>query len=768
MKASSRHLSTSVNSSAIPFQNPSPISAGTSQTIQSLAAVGRVADAIRLIVLCRSRGKLVNPNAFISILRPCATPKTLILGRQLHGHMVVSGFVDDTFVCNHLIHMYGKCGFLDDAHSVFNGMMKKNLHSWNTLLACYCKFGFLSEAERLFDEMPKRDAVSWNTMIAGYDQHGPCEEALQYFVWMRRSDCKVDHFGVSSVVSACSNLRSLRNGIELHGFLAKLGLHSHVQVGSALIGLYGKCIQLEAARKVFDDMGIKEIFTWNSMLHAYIKCSKIEQALIFFREMPEKNVVSWTTIVAGCSQHYRNEDAILYFHKMQEVGLRPDKASLVSALRACTELLDFEEGFKIHSLILKCGGGHDVIVGSVLVMLYSKCGYFTDAINVIDGMLLVDDFSWSVLIAEYAKHGMIDNARKIFESLEVKSIPIWNALIGGYSELGMDGEALEAFRKMQMDGMKGDEFTFGSLLMGADLLGLRYGEQLHLQTLKLGIDSSVFVGSALIDMYSYNLESEAAKRVLYLLGEPNTVCWNSMISGFGLNKLDTDIINIFCVMMILGVIADAVTFSLALDSCSNLLALNEGLQIHALACKFGLDSNVVVGSALINFYGKCDRLSCALHAFNELQEHSVVSWTALIGCYMRGGMWDMAKELFDMMPERNIVSWNTILSGCSKLGLPLEALQHYHQMSKLGLLPDHITFVSMLSVCSNFLLEENGKQFHAQIVKAGYHVNKHVSNAMTEMYQKFAELSRNEFSSGLFHTELGNEIAEPASPSRKY
>uniref|UniRef100_A0A6V7QW09 Pentatricopeptide repeat-containing protein n=1 Tax=Ananas comosus var. bracteatus TaxID=296719 RepID=A0A6V7QW09_ANACO len=668
-----RRFSTHTRSPNPALRSPPPISPKPSPSIQSLAASGRLAAALRLLVLRRGRGRPVGPDGFVSVLRHCAAPETLMEGRRLHAHMVVSGFVHDPFVLNHLINMYGKCGLLADAHWVFKGMAKQNLHSWNTLLGCYCKFGFLIEARQLFDEMPKKDTVSWNTMISGYDQHGPCEEALLVFVRMRSSDSRVDHFGVSSIISACSNLRFLNNGRELHGCSSKLGLDSHVQVGSALIGLYGKCGELEDAGRVFDEMGVKEIFTWNSMLDAYICCSKMEDALTFFDKIPEKNVVSWTSVVAGCSQHERNGEAICYFHRMLKTGLRADKVLLVCALTACAGLMDSKKGFKIHALILKHGVGSDVIVGSVLVMLYARCGGFSEAIRIINHMPLVDDFSWSVLIAEYAKHGFIDSAIKLFDCLEKKSVPLWNALIGGYSELGMNEEAHKAFGKMQLEGKKGDEFTYGSLLLASDLVGLSYGEQLHSQTIKLGIDSSVFVGSALIDMYSYNFECEAAIRIFDVLDEPNLVCWNSLISGLGLNKLDGKALCALRLMMVFGLVPDNITLSLILDSCSNLRALREGVQIHTLASKLGLESGVVAGCALIDMYAKCDRIIYASRVFYELQDHSVITWTAIVGGYMRCGMWDEAKELFDIMPERNIVSWNAMISGCVKLGRCTEA-----------------------------------------------------------------------------------------------
>ncbi|CAL9081460.1 unnamed protein product [Musa textilis] len=709
-------------------------------TIQSLASAGRIKDAIRYLILRRHLGRRVYPECFVAIIKHSAAPETLGIARQLHAHMIITCFDQDPFICNHVIGVYGKRGFLGDAHWVFRRLRGKKVHSWNILTAAYCKFGFLSEGRLLFDEMPRRDAVSWNTLIAAYDQWGPCEEAIEAFAHMMRSCCKVDHFGVSSVISACANLRFVQNGSAFHGLSVKIGLDSHVQVGSAIIGLYSKCEQLDDARRIFYQMDVKEIFTWNSMLDGFIRCSRIGDAVKFFENMPQKDVVSWTTIMAGCSQHDRNENAIYFFQKMLQDGLRPDWVSFVSVLDACEGLLDLEEGSKIHAKIVKSGFGADRIVGSALVALYAKCGCLTDARSVTHCLAAVDDFSWSVLIAEYVKHGCLDCACELFDRMAIKTVPLWNALIGGYAEVGLSEEASESFKRMQMDGKYGDNYTFGSLLLSAIHLGSRFGSQLHSHIIKLGFDSSVFVASALINMYSTNSNCEAAVRIFKLVKDPNPIVWSSMISGYALNNLANDAMRTFSLMVALGMKPNNVTLSLIIDLCSRLLTLCGGTQVHAFSYKLCFESDVVVGSALIDMYAKCGSIDCASSTFADIHRHTVVTWTALLAGYMRSGLCDTANKLFNIMPERNIVSWNVMISGYIKHGFASEALQIYSQMGKSGLLPDRICFTTILTACSNFFLKEGGKQVHAQIVKNGYHVNPQINLYLTYMYQKFGEL----------------------------
>lgn len=74
-------------------------------------------------------------------------------GRQLHCLAVKSGQFSDLFVASALADMYGKCGCVADAETLFEGMD-----------SC--------------------DTVLWNTMICSYSQHGHGKKALQAFRMM--------------------------------------------------------------------------------------------------------------------------------------------------------------------------------------------------------------------------------------------------------------------------------------------------------------------------------------------------------------------------------------------------------------------------------------------------------------------------------------------------------------------------------------------------------------------------------------------------------
>ena len=86
----------------------------------------------------------------------CVERRALREGRQVHAHMVKARYRPPVYLGTRLVIMYVRCGALDDARNVLDGM-------------------------------PERNVVSWTAMISGYSQSGRHAEALELFVRMLRA-----------------------------------------------------------------------------------------------------------------------------------------------------------------------------------------------------------------------------------------------------------------------------------------------------------------------------------------------------------------------------------------------------------------------------------------------------------------------------------------------------------------------------------------------------------------------------------------------------
>ncbi|XP_050147522.1 zinc finger BED domain-containing protein RICESLEEPER 2-like [Malus sylvestris] len=89
----------------------------------------------------------------------------VIEGEQVHKRVLVSGFG----------------GGVEYARLVFDGMRKRSVASWNSLLAGYVWCWDVDGVQRIFNEISKWNVVSWTTMIVGCAQNGRYKQALSLF-----------------------------------------------------------------------------------------------------------------------------------------------------------------------------------------------------------------------------------------------------------------------------------------------------------------------------------------------------------------------------------------------------------------------------------------------------------------------------------------------------------------------------------------------------------------------------------------------------------
>ncbi|KAJ4832006.1 hypothetical protein Tsubulata_025998 [Turnera subulata] len=191
---------------------------------------------------------------------------------RLYSQMKVNGLKPDNFTypflfisCANLLDLI--CG--KTVHStVFKTGLDRDDHVAHSLITMYAKCGELVCARKVFDEIRERDLVSWNSMISGYSKAGFAREAVGLFVRMREEGegFEPSEMTLVSVLGACGDLGDLGLGKCVEGFVVRREMELNSYIGSALVGMYGKCGDLVSARRVFDTMRKKDVVTWNSMI----------------------------------------------------------------------------------------------------------------------------------------------------------------------------------------------------------------------------------------------------------------------------------------------------------------------------------------------------------------------------------------------------------------------------------------------------------------------------------------------------------------------
>ncbi|KAJ7552177.1 hypothetical protein O6H91_06G045400 [Diphasiastrum complanatum] len=292
---------------------------------------------------------------FVGVLNACASVMALEEGRHVHGQVILRGFDSDVVLKNCLLNMYGKCGSIEDAHKLFNGMS-----IW--------------------------DVVSWSAMLIGYVKCEQDEKAFALFQQMQRESVELDNVILGTVLNACSSLAAVEEGMQIHLQILRIGYKS-------------------------------DTFLENCLVDMYSKCGSIESALRIFNSMVKRDIVSWNAMITGCVKCGEEHKAIELFHQMLKEQLEPDNVTYISVLNACASMAMLEEGRNVHAHLVRSECKQDILVENSLVDMYSKCGSIEDACQVFDDMVMRDVVSWTTMLGGYAMHGLGNESLRLFEQL---------------------------------------------------------------------------------------------------------------------------------------------------------------------------------------------------------------------------------------------------------------------------------------------------------------------------------------------------------------
>ncbi|XP_071712010.1 putative pentatricopeptide repeat-containing protein At3g11460, mitochondrial [Rutidosis leptorrhynchoides] len=286
----------------------------------------------------------------------------------------------------------------------------------------------------------------------------------------------------------------------------------------------------------------------------------------------------------------------------------------------------------------------------------------------------------------------------------------WNSIIKYHTKLKDDRAILDTYTRMESLGILPDTATLPLVLKAcARLQAIEKGKKLHDDVVSnTGMVHDVRVGTALVDFYSKCGLLENALNVFDKMPERDVVSWNAMISGcVGCCEYQLAL-DLFSYMQNWNLKANAVTVVEMLKVCAELLDLRLGKVIHGYCLRHGLfNSNDYVDSSLIGFYLKFDLSTAYL--------------------------------VFETLTSRNTIIWNTMITGFVNNKDYMKALKIFVSMVDNGIQCDSVTMLVVIQACAEFGSLELGMQVHQLVIKLGYS-NMHTTNALLNMYTKFADL----------------------------
>ncbi|WJX96349.1 hypothetical protein P8452_77568 [Trifolium repens] len=247
----------------------------------------------------RMRVEKVELDKFLaaSMISACTGLGALEQGKWIHGYVERSGIELDSKLATTIIDMYCKCGCLEKASQVFNGLPEKGVSSWNCMIGGLAMHGKGEDAIQLFKEMEREmvvpDGITFVNVLAACAHSGLVQEGRYYFRYMtevhavepanEHYGCMVDLLArtgrIGEAKKVLDEMPMSPDASVLGALLGACKIHGNLELGEwvgkrvielepgnsgryvMLANIYashGKWEQVACVRKLMNDRGVKK------------------------------------------------------------------------------------------------------------------------------------------------------------------------------------------------------------------------------------------------------------------------------------------------------------------------------------------------------------------------------------------------------------------------------------------------------------------------------------------------------------------------------
>ncbi|KAI5082069.1 hypothetical protein GOP47_0001812 [Adiantum capillus-veneris] len=221
------------------------------------------------------------------------------------------------------------------------------------------------------------------------------------------------------------------------------------------------------------------------------------------------------------------------------------------------------------------------------------------------------------------------------------------------------------------------------VFVGSTLIDM-YAKHIHATLVEGGFDLDTCVSNALMDMYLGCNHLQDAYKVFNKISNRDVISWSTLMAGSAELEDGEVVLQHYMAMLDEGIKPSVVTFISLLRACSSIAALEHGQYFHAQSVLSGFDLDVYISSALIHMYSSCGCLKEAHIVFHRLNEYDAGVWSAMITCYAQNNNYQEAFLYFESMQRSGLkldsVTFLCILSACNRAGLVQEGRLHLMAM----------------------------------------------------------------------------------------
>lgn len=426
----------------------------------------------------------------------------------------------------------------------------------------------------------------------------------------------------------------------------------------------------------------QSIILRSNLASSYALCGHIQYARKLFDELPEPKLFLYNAIIRMYSQNGSRRDVLRLFVDMLRLGrLFPDNFTYPFVIKACGDMSLLENGVVVHGKVVTSGFGSNIFVLNSLLAMYMNCGE-------------------------------IEMARWVFNSVNEKDMVSWATMISGYLRNGRANDALLVFDEMMNIGAEFNRSSVSSLLSACGQSGnLAFGRKIHGLVKLKGLQDDISVCNALIDMYAKCGSTNEAQGVFNKTRGKDVVTWTTMINGYVLNADARNAFELCWQMQLDGVMPNSVTIVLLLQACATLHELNlqQGKCLHAWVIRRDHFRDMIIETALIDMYAKCNHVHLSFRVFAQ-------------SC------------------QKRVAPWNAMISGYMHNGLASNALLFFKQILYEAVHPDVVTISSILPVYADLANVQQSCNIHGYLLRCGFLSKNEVLTGLIDAYSKCGNL----------------------------
>ncbi|KAL3645659.1 hypothetical protein CASFOL_010839 [Castilleja foliolosa] len=499
------------------------------------------------------------------------------------------------------------------------------------ILSIYSNFNLLQDCLSLFNTYPSPPPLkAWKSIIKCCTSNGQFLDSVENFKKMLAFGKTPDRNVFPSLLKTCTHLKDLRLGEAIHGCAVRVGVDTELFTGNALMNMYSKLEPLNA-RKVFDGG------PQTNLLSNFKKDSNNTVRKVF-ENMLVKDVVSWNTVIGGHVQNEFYEEALSAVKEMGKMNLKPDSYTLSSILPIFAQYINLMRGKEIHGYSIRHNFDHDLFIGSSLIDMYANCMRLEDSYKVFITSPKRDSVSWNSMIAVCVQNGQFDNGLKLF-------------------------------REMLTSDIEPVAISFSSILPACvHSMTLCLGKQLHGYIIRRGFDDNIYVASSVMDMYAKCGNLKVSKWIFDKMESRDTVSWTSMIMGYAFHGHARDAIMFFDKMeKVEGVKPNSGSFLAVLTACSHGGLVDESWKYFtSMTRDYNIYPSIEHYAAVSDLLGRAGKLD---EAYDFISKMNIMPtgaiWSTLLSACRVHKNVELAERVFKemLLIDPNNVSAYVLLSN---------------------------------------------------------------------------------------------------------